>query len=234
MSIPGYTVSFADIQNEYGGSDPIAINEYYRGGNVDLNNTKFVLDKQNGSDHPNTSSISSSNTIDLASFRNTTCLLGFNRYYCPNCGNGDYGSVSRHFYTAVPYNPWPGSGEYLNYPNYYELQSPNYFYIFSTSFISGTQPLYRFFSRYSPGGNDYGSGGHLLTIYPNEGYDNGLEFEAVVGWVKTSPGPNLSAIYRSDRNGDWLYSYDQYEGANAGYNNTGLAFYAYTNTNWRA
>jgi len=229
MSIPGYTVSFADIQNEYGGSDPIAINEYYRGGNVDLNNTKFVLDKQNGSDHPNTSSISSSNTIDLASFRNTTCLLGFNRYNCTDCGNINYGMKGRHFYTSAP------GIEFLGPPNNYNIQQPEpYFYIFSTSFISGTQPLYRFFSRYSPGGNDYGSGGHLLTIYPNEGYDNGLEFEAVVGWVKTSPGPNLSAIYRSDRNGDWLYSYDQYEGANAGYNNTGLAFYAYTNTNWRA
>jgi len=236
MSIPGGTVSFADIQNEYGGSDPIAINEYYRDTSNSLN-TRYVVNQQINSDHPNTSSISSSNTIDVGSFRNTTCLLGFNRYYCPNCGNGDYGSVSRHFYTAVPYNPWPGSGEYLNYPNYYELQSPNYFYIFSTSFISGTQPLYRFFSRYNPVGGGNGSGGHFYTTDFGEGSGAGLDYEGEVGWVRTYQTSNSQPIYRSNKNGDWLYSYDPNEGPNAGFtadNNNNPVFYAYQNTNWRA
>jgi hypothetical protein len=229
MSIPGYTVSFADIQNEYGGSDPITINEYYRGGNVDPYNTKFVLDKQSGSDHPNTSSIASSGQIDLASFRNTTCLLGFNRYSCTDCGNINYGMKGRHFYTYAPGN------EFIDYPNYYQREgNPNYFYIFSTSFISGTTPLYRFFSRYNPVDGGSGSGGHFYTTSYNEGAAASLEYEGVVGWVRTYQTANSLPIYRSDRNGDWLYSYDSNEGPNAGYTSNGIGFYAYTNTNWRA
>lgn len=228
MSIPGYAVNFADIQNEYGGSNPIAIDEYYRGGNVDPNNTRYVINTQNNSDHPNTSSIASSGQIDIASFRNTTCLLGFNRYYCPNCGNGNYGTVSRHFYTSAP------GGEFLGDPNYYQLQHQNYFYIFSTSFISGTQPLYRFFSRYSPGGGELGSGGHFYTTNFGEGSGAGLDYEGVIGWVRTYQTSNSQPIYRSNRSGDWLYSYDQNEGPNAGFNADGIVFYAYQNTDWRA
>jgi hypothetical protein len=230
MSIPGGTVSFADIQNEYGGNDPIAINEYYRD-TSNLLNTRYVVNKQSGSDHPNTSSIASSNTIDLASFRNTTCLLGFNRYYCPNCGNGDYGTVSRHFYTYAPGN------EFLDYPNFYQLQSQNYFYIFSTSFISGEQPLYRFFSRYSPDGGGSGSGGHFLTTNFGEGSGAGLDYEGIVGYVRTYQTSNSQPIYRSNRSGDWLYSYSSSEGPNAGFtadNDNNPVFYVYDNTNWRA
>jgi len=226
MSIPGYTVSFADIQNEYGGSDPIAINEYYRD-TSNLLNTGYVVNKQSGSDHPNTSSIASSGQIDLASFRNTTCLLGFNRYYCPNCGNGNYGTTGRHFYTYAPGN------EILGDPNYYQLQNQNYFYIFSTSFISGTTPLYRFFSRYSPGGGESGSGGHFYTTDYNEGYAASLDYEGIVGYVRTYQTSNSQPIYRSNKNGDWLYSYDSNEGPNAGYADDGIVFYAYQNTNWR-
>jgi len=226
MSIPGYTVSFADIQNEYGGSDPIAINEYYRD-TSNLLNTGYVVNKQSGSDHPNTSSIASSGQIDLASFRNTTCLLGFNRYYCPNCGNGNYGTTGRHFYTYAPGN------EILGDPNYYQLQNQNYFYIFSTSFISGTTPLYRFFSRYSPGSVVLGSGGHFYTTDYNEGYAASLDYEGIVGYVRTYQTSNSQPIYRSNKNGDWLYSYDSNEGPNAGYADDGIVFYAYQNTNWR-
>ncbi len=227
MSIPGYTVSFADIQNEYGGSDPIAINEYYRDTSNSLN-TRYVVNKQSGSDHPNTSSIASSNTIDLASFRNTTCLLGFNRYYCPNCGNGIYGTTGRHFYSSAP------GVEFLDYPNYYQLQSQNYFYIFSTSFISSEQPLYRFFSRYNPVDGGSGSGGHLYTTNFGEGSGAGLEYESIVGYVRTYQTSNSQPIYRSNRSGEWLYSYDSNEGPNAGYANDGIVFYAYQNTDWRA
>lgn len=223
MAIPGGTVSFADIQSEYGGNNPIAINEYYRDTSNSLN-TRYVVNKQSGSDHPNTSSISSSNQIDLGSFRNTTCLLGFNRYYCSGCGNGITGTTDRHFYTYAPGN------EFIDYPNYYQLQSQNYFYIFSTSFISGEQPLYRFFSRYSPDGGGPGSGGHLLTT--NFGEGAGLDYEGIVGYVRTSPGPNLSAIHRRNKSGDWLYSYDSNEGSSGGFNYDGIAFYAYSSTNW--
>ena len=228
MSIPGGTVSFADIQNEYGGNNPIAINEYYRDTSGGLN-TRYVVNKQSGSDHPNTSSISSSGQIDLGSFRNTTCLLGFNRYYCSGCGNINYGTADRHFYTYAP------GGEFIDYPNYYQLQASNYFYIFSTSFISGEVELHRFFSRYSPAGGGTGSGGHFYTTSAAEGYAAGLEYEGVVGYVRTSPGPNLSAIYRRNRSGDWLYSYDPNEGSTSQppFNYDGIAFYAYSSTNWR-
>jgi len=228
MSIPGNTVSFLDIQNEYGGNNPIAINEYYRDTSNSLN-TRYVVNKQAGSDHPNTSSIASSGQINLGSFRNTTCLLGFNRYYCSGCGNPNYGSAGRHFYTYAP------GVEYIGYPNYYQIEIYNYFYIFSTSFISNEQPLYRFFSRYTNGGADTGSGGHLLTTNQNEGA--GLDFEGIVGFVRTYPSPNSRGIYRSHKDGDWLYSFDQNEGPNANYsadNNNNPVFYVYDNINWRA
>lgn len=32
MGTPSGTISWSDIQTEFGGSDPISINEYYRGG----------------------------------------------------------------------------------------------------------------------------------------------------------------------------------------------------------
>ena len=232
MSIPGGTVSFADIQSEYGGNNPIAINEYYRDTTALISNqynTRYVVTKQSGSDHPNTSSISSSGQIDLAGFRNTTCLLGFNRYYCSGCGNINYGTKDRHFYTYAPGN------EFIDYPNYYQLQASNYFYIFSTPFvISPVLALHRYFSRYSLAGGGTGSGGHLLTTNPNEAA--GLDYEGIVGYVRTSPGPNLSAIYRRSRSGDWLYSFNSSEGSTgpAPFNYDGIAFYAYTNTNWRA
>ena len=39
MAIPDTgAVSFADIQNEFGGTNPISISEYYKGGNIVSNN----------------------------------------------------------------------------------------------------------------------------------------------------------------------------------------------------
>ncbi len=215
MSIPGYTVSFADIQNEYGGSDPIAINEYYRDTSNSLN-TRYVVNKQSGSDHPETSSISSSNTIDLASFRNTTCLLGFNRYVDDNHYSSGF---TLHLYTYAPLN------EQLGSPNDYQLETANYFYIFSTSFISGTQPLYRFFAN-------PGNSGHLFTTDPGEGV--GISSEGIVGYVRTYQTSNSLPVYRGFLNGDWFYTFDPNEFNNGGYANEGIKFYAYQNTNWRA
>ena len=228
MSIPGGTVSFADIQNEYGGNNPIAINEYYRDTSNGLN-TRYVVNKQGGTDYgppgsgfspegdPNTSSISSSNQIDLASFRNTTCLLGFNRYVDDN----HYSSGrTLHFYTYAP-----GFEQLQINGNDYQLEQENFFYIFSTSFISGTQPLYRFFA-------DPGNAGHLFTT--NQGEGAGIRAEGIVGWVKTSPGPNLEAVYRGFLDGDWLYTFNPNEFNNGNYTDEGIKFYAYKNTNWRA
>ena len=224
MSIPGYTVSLLDIENEFGGSGSIAINEYYRDTSGGLN-TQYVVGKQDGSDYgppgsgfspegdPNTSSIPSSGSIDFASFRNTTCLIGFNRYYCPSCSND---GRSLHFYSCQP------GQEILTD---YSLEEENFFYIFSTSFISGTVPLYRFFdSNRNPGG------GHLFTTDQNEG--SGMSSETVKGYVRTYQTANSVPIYRGYNGVDYFYVKNP--GELGGYNNEGIKFYAYTNTNWRA
>jgi hypothetical protein len=216
MSIGGYQVSFEDIQNEFGGSNPVSINEYYRDTLNGLN-TRYVVNKQSNSDHPNTSSIASSGQIDLASFRNTTCLLGFNRYVDDNHYSSGF---TLHFYTYAP-----GAEDLQINNNDYQLETANYFYIFSTSFISGTQPLYRFFA-------DPGNAGHLFTTDPGEGA--GIAYEGIVGYVRTYQTPNSLPVYRGFLNGDWFYTFDPNEFNNGGYANDGIKFYAYQNTNWRA
>lgn len=224
MSIPGYTVSLLDIENEFGGSGSIAINEYYRDTSGGLN-AQYVVGKQGGSDYgppgsgfspegdPNTSSIPSSGSIDFASFRNTTCLLGFNRYYCPGCSND---GRSLHFYSCQP-----GQENLTDY----SLEQANFFYIFSTSFISGTVPLYRFFDT-----NRYPGGGHIFTT--NFGEGSGMNYENIKGYVRTYQTANSVPIYRGYNGVDYFYVTNP--GELGGYNNEGIQFYAYTNTNWRA
>jgi hypothetical protein len=59
MAVPTGTVTLADIQLEFGGTDPISLNEYYRGGIYVPNGT-------------GTSSIPTSGAINLQSFRGTS------------------------------------------------------------------------------------------------------------------------------------------------------------------
>lgn len=222
MAIPGYQVSFEDIQREFGGNNPVSIDEYYRDTSGGLN-TRYVVNIQDGSTYgppgsgfspegdPNTSSIPSSGQIDLASFRNTTCLLGINRYYCPSCSNN---GQALHFYSCTP-----GQENLIDY----SLEGENFFYIFSSSFISGTVPLYRFFDT-----NRYPGGGHLFTTDFNEG--SGMNYENVKGYVRTYQTGNSVPIYRGYNGVDYFYVRDPNE--LSGYTNDGIAFYAYTNTNW--
>ena len=53
------TLTLNDIQGEFGGSNPIGLNEYYRGGSLVPN-------------HSNTSSIPTSGTIDVQDFHGTS------------------------------------------------------------------------------------------------------------------------------------------------------------------
>lgn len=217
MAIPGYTVSLLDIQREFGGNNPIAINEYYRDTSTDVQNSSYVKTKSPYGDHPNTVNIPTSGTIDFAQFRGSYSLLGFNRYF-----TGVYG-YGLHFYTSNP------GGEFLGAPNYYNLENQNYFYIHGGPVFPNTTALHRFFK------NSEGNGGpHLFTTNYAEGA-NAPEFayEGIVGYVYSSSGPNLSPIYRGNSNsGDFLYSYDLSEIINAGYQSNGVGFYAYSSTNW--
>lgn len=62
-------VSFLDIQNEYGGSGPIGLNEYYRGG-------LYVPNPAPTSPYQ-TAPISASGTISVGMFRGTTDIFPF-------------------------------------------------------------------------------------------------------------------------------------------------------------
>lgn len=58
------TISWNDIQNEFGGSNPISINEYYKGGSLVPN-------------HPGHNSIPTSGTISANNFYNGIAFYGF-------------------------------------------------------------------------------------------------------------------------------------------------------------
>ena len=63
MAIPSTgSISMSEIQNEYGGSNPISLSEYYRGG------TYVPV-------HDNTLGIPSSGTISMDDFRGTSATL---------------------------------------------------------------------------------------------------------------------------------------------------------------
>ena len=219
MAIPGYTVSFYDIQREFGGNDPIAISEYWRDPSTIVENSSYVKTKSPYGDHPNTSNIATyPNTIDLAQFRGAYSLLGFNRYY-----TGVYG-FSLHFYTSNP------GGEFLGAPNYYNLEYQNYFYIHGGPVFPNTTALHRFFQ----GSQGNGAGGpHLFTTNYSEGANApGFSYEGIVGYVYTYQAPNTQPIYRGTSNeGNFLYTYSPDEIINAGYQYNGEAFYAFTSTN---
>ena len=222
MAIPGYTVSFYDIQREFGGNDPIAISEYWRDPSTIVENSSYVKTKSPYGDHPNTTNIATyQNTIDLAQFRGAYSLLGFNRYL-----TNVYG-YSLHFYTSNP------GGEFLNDPNYYNLEgSPNYFYVHGGPVFPNTTALYRFFN------NSEGNGGpHLFTTSQSEGSNAGFSYEGIVGYVYTYQAPNTQPIYRGTSSfGDFLYSTSSSEITNAtdyNINNGGNpVFYVYLSTNW--
>jgi hypothetical protein len=222
MAIPGGTVSFADIQREFGGNDPIAISEYWRDPSDWVESSSYVKTKSPYGDHPNTTNIPTPGQIDLAQFRNSYSLLGFNRYY-----TGVY-VFTLHFYTSNP------GGEFLGAPNYYNLENQNYFYIHGGPVFPGTVPLLRYFK----GSQANGAGGpHLFTTSQAEGdnaRDNlGFNEEGKVGYVYTYQAPNTQPIYRGTSNeGNFLYTYRQDEIDNAGYQYNGPAFYAFTSTNW--
>ena len=62
MALPNSgSISLADIQNEFGGSNPIGINEYYRNGS-------YVT--------PNNTNIPTSGQIDFNDFTELRCQLG--------------------------------------------------------------------------------------------------------------------------------------------------------------
>ena len=216
MAIPGYTVSLYDIQREFGGNNPIAINEYYRNPSDGVGIYSYVTSKSPYGDHPNTVNIPTSGQIDFAQFRNSYSLLGFNRYY-----SGVYG-FGLHFYTSNP------GGEFLGAPNYYNLEYQNYFYIHGGPVFPNTTALHRFFN------NSQGNGGpHLFTTYQSEGSNAGFSYEGIVGYVYTYQAPNTQPIYRGTSNeGNFLYTYSPDEIINAGYQYNGEAFYAFTSTNW--
>jgi len=223
MSIPGYTVSLLDIENEFGGSGSIAINEYWRDPSDLVESSSYVKTKSPYGDHPNTSNIPTPGQIDFAQFRNSYSLLGFNRYL-----SGAYG-YSLHFYTSKPL------GEFLGAPNYYNLDpnpgGENYFYIHGGPVFPNTTALHRFFQ----GSQENGAGGpHLFTTNYSEGANApGFSYEGIVGYVYTYQAPNTQPIYRGTSNeGDFLYTYDSNEINNAGYQYNGEAFYAFTSTNW--
>ena len=222
MAIPGYTVSFYDIQREFGGNDPIAISEYWRDPSTIVENSSYVKTKSPYGDHPNTTNIPTSGQIDFAQFRNSYSLLGFNRYL-----SNAYG-FSLHFYTANP------GQEFLGDPNYYTLEpgGENYFYIHGGPVFPNTTPLYRFFNNSEETG-----GPHLFTTNQSEGSNAGFSYEGIVGYVYTDQAPNTQPIYRGTSNfGDFFYSTSSSEITNAteyNINNGGNpVFYVYLSTNW--
>lgn len=207
-------------------SNSIPINEYYRNPDSSITNPSYVKSKIPGGNHPNTVNISTSGPIEFAQFRGSYSVIGFNRYLSTAY------NFSLHFYTAAP------NGEYLGDPNYYNLEpgGENYFYIHGGPVFSNSVPLRRYFKGSEAGGL---GGPHLFTTSTGEGnyaQSIGFNYEGIVGYVYHSPGPNLSEIHRgTSNNGDFFYSTSKSEIDNAaGYQYDGVAFYAFTSTNWRA
>ena len=222
-------ISLGEIQSEFGGINQIAISEYYRNPSDDVTNSSYVKTKLPGSgpatggNNPNTVNIPTSGQISLNQFRESYSLLGFNRYL-----STIYNNNSLHFYTAAP------AGEILGAPNYYTLEpgGENYFYIHGGPVFPNATALHRFFN--SNVGNGVG-GPHLFTTDFSEGSNAGFAYENIVGYVYTYQAPNTQPVYRgfNSSSGDFFYSKSQSEINNAaGYQYNGVAFYAFTSTNW--
>jgi len=229
-------ISLANIQSEFGGSNPIGLGEYYRNGAyVGSNNTNVPTSgpiklsnffcavneivryitatstNVNASSYFTAGEWSSSAPKRLVINSGVTVgadsFYYFNRYYS--------NTLAVHFYSANP------TVEFLN-QNGYGLENANYFAAYRFQAYQ-TTALYR--AYYAP------NGAHILTTNQTE-YSNiingGWTGEGIVGYVYTTSVPNSIPIYRSRRpnNVNYLFSTSSTEGTNAGYVNEGIAFYA--------
>lgn len=109
MTLPTTNVSFSSIQTEFGGSNPISLSEYYRGGSYVKSNTNM----------PN-GTIATSGAISISTFRGATqgvtypaygtylgqYCSGYNLYYTYADGSGgSYDSLYQSNSATCGYSP---------------------------------------------------------------------------------------------------------------------------------
>ena len=154
MTLPNSgSLALSQIQSEFGGSNPIGLNEYYRGG-------------ANVPSHANTSGIPSSGTISVNQFYGKSnaapidTTVGGNQGTSP--ANGKFGQVNKGIQSAAAGTDYPAVGSWTN--SGFTNSSGNASFNI-TGFTSGASNIAPNTPRFSIGGNNVGPTFAALTGY---------------------------------------------------------------------
>ena len=154
MTLPNSgSLALSQIQSEFGGSNPIGLNEYYRGG-------------ANVPSHGNTSGIPSSGTISINQFYGKSnaapidTTVGGNQGTSP--ANGKFGQVNKGIQSAASGTDYPAVGSWTN--SGFTNSSGNASFNI-TGFTSVESNIAPNTPRFSIGGNNVGPTFSALTGY---------------------------------------------------------------------
>ena len=156
MALPNSgSLSLSQIQSEFGGSNPIGLNEYYRGG-------------ANVPAHGNTTGIPSSGTISINQFYGKSNAAPIDTTVSGNQGSagplGKFGQQNQGIASAASGTDYPAIGSWSD--NSFTNSSGNANFTI-TSFQSGTNNIAPNNPRFAIAGNNVGTSFVSLTGYNN-------------------------------------------------------------------